>query len=121
MALMTALPGEMGVKGTGEVILPVPLTERICRARKGFRGSSCTGKSAHVSVLVFQAFSWRRREDVKEAAKILSPCLLHGMQPSPFEDLLHLEPGVQATLGQLHLAQEQGGFQKQVLVTYVLE
>lgn len=75
--------------------------------RKGFGGFGRTGKSAQVSVWV-AAFSWRRREEVKEAAKMLSPCLLHGRQPSPSEDLLlHLRPGVRATLGQLHLAQEQ--------------
>lgn len=93
---MTVLPGEVEFKGTGEVILAVLLTGaaqpwgRICRVRKGFRGFGCTGKSAQMSVLVV-AFSWRRRVEVSEAAKMLTLCLLHGRQPSPSEDLLHLD------------------------------
>lgn len=94
---MTALPGEIEFKGTREVILAVLLTGAawpwgggICRVRKGFRGFGCTGKSGQMSTLV-AAFSWRRREEVNEAAKMLSLCLLHGRQPSPSEDLLHLD------------------------------
>lgn len=84
---MTALPGEVGVKGTGEVILAVPLRVAkpwggICGACTGFREFCCAEKSAQMSILV-AALSWKREEEINEAAKMLSPCLFHGRQPSP--------------------------------------
>lgn len=108
---MTALLWEIEVKDTGEIIPVVPVAESssalcgICRTCKGFRGFSCTGKPAQVSVLV-AAFSWSRRKEINELAKMLSPCPVHGREPCPSWDLLHLGLGVWAALG--HHSQPRG-------------